>query len=423
MSFQKLWIGLPLVAVGAATVAVCEPNTRGFLYSQLIGVESLANNIQNNANQATASLQADEAATSKKETVGTQRAIEEYLASKKSDAAAAQLVSYSQSSDPAPVAALPAQPPAQLPSAVREQPVSTQTTVPPAKIPTQGLRVPSATTSVNTGVLRVSPATLKFVNDIDVVAQADGLITNVAVDEGSIGRAGSILVEIDARLAASEVMVAQKELEAADLKSSDDSNIKFSAATLDVAKWDYTTSLDLFKKGVEGESDHNKKRLEFIKAGFQVDVAKIEKSRDKAAADVSRAKLDAANLQVTLRKITAPFDGIVVAVEKENHDWVRAGEKIMRFVSPERIRIKGNVQIVGDISPNMLQNAPARVEIEIAPGRRVSVDSVVGFVSFSAVTANTYPTWVEITNQVVDGQYLFRDGMNASFEIMPVQGK
>ncbi len=82
--------------------------------------------------------------------------------------------------------------------------------------------------------------------------------------------------------------------------------------------------------------------------------------------------------------------------KKENHDWVRAGEKILRFVSPERIRIKGNVQLVGDISPNMLQNAPARVEIEIAPGRRVSVDSVVGFVSFSAATSNSYPIWVEI---------------------------
>ncbi len=133
------------------------------------------------------------------------------------------------------------------------------TECPQTKIPTQGLKVPTASNSVNTGVLRVSPATLKFVNDIDVVAQADGLITNLAVDEGSIGRTGSVLVEIDSRLAESEVKVATKELEAADLKSSDDSNIKFSAATLDVAKWDYTTSLDLFKKGVEGESDHNRR--------------------------------------------------------------------------------------------------------------------------------------------------------------------
>lgn len=422
MSFQKLWIGLPLVAVGAATVAVCEPNTRCFLYTQILGTESISSRDTNLSGMDKSDVGTDDASKTKMEPVGIQQAVDEYLASKKSEATSAQLVSYSQANEQTPTTGLQSQPQTPV-SAPAQQPIASSPNVPQTKIPTQGLKVPTASNSVNTGVLRVSPATLKFVNDIDVVAQADGLITNLAVDEGSIGRNGSVLVEIDSRLAESEVKVATKELEAADLKSSDDSNIKFSAATLDVAKWDYTTSLDLFKKGVEGESDHNKKRLEFIKAGFQVDVAKIEKSRDKAAADVARAKLDAASLQVALRKITAPFDGIVVLVEKENHDWVRAGEKILRFVSPERIRIKGNVQLVGDISPNMLQNAPARVEIEIAPGRRVSVDSVVGFVSFSAATSNSYPIWVEITNQVVDGQYLFRDGMNASFEIMPLQNK
>lgn len=422
MSFQKLWIGLPLVAVGAATVAVCEPNTRCFLYTQILGTESISSRDTNLSGMDKSDVGTDDASKTKMGPVGIQQAVDEYLASKKSEATSAQLVSYSQANEQTPTTGLQSQPQTPV-SAPAQQPIASSPNVPQTKIPTQGLKVPTASNSVNTGVLRVSPATLKFVNDIDVVAQADGLITNLAVDEGSIGRNGSVLVEIDSRLAESEVKVATKELEAADLKSSDDSNIKFSAATLDVAKWDYTTSLDLFKKGVEGESDHNKKRLEFIKAGFQVDVAKIEKSRDKAAADVARAKLDAASLQVALRKITAPFDGIVVLVEKENHDWVRAGEKILRFVSPERIRIKGNVQLVGDISPNMLQNAPARVEIEIAPGRRVSVDSVVGFVSFSAATSNSYPIWVEITNQVVDGQYLFRDGMNASFEIMPLQNK
>ncbi|MCU0714354.1 MAG: biotin/lipoyl-binding protein, partial [Pirellula sp.] len=77
------------------------------------------------------------------------------------------------------------------------------------QVPNEGVQVPSA--SVN-GVLVDTSATLVFVNDLSVPAQADGIITNLLVDEGSIVRKGELVYQLDPRLANAEIAVQTKEL-------------------------------------------------------------------------------------------------------------------------------------------------------------------------------------------------------------------
>ena len=277
--------------------------------------------------------------------------------------------------------------------------------------------------STQDGVLRYK-AILSFVNDIKVVAQTDGIILDILVDEGSLVAKDTTMIQLDNRLANAEKEVAVKELESAKLKAEDDSQIRFSAASYEVASSVFNRSQELYVKGVEPRDDWEKKQLEKIKAGFQIDVSKREQMINQAAVGVSTAKLNASLVQLELRTITAPFSGVVASMQKERYDWVKAGEEVLRLVSLEKFRVKGTVRITD--SPNALEGAKARVLIPVGAGKVEQIDGIVGFVSPESQGTGArndgtqdYTVWVEIPNREVDGKYLFRGTMDAVVEITP----
>lgn len=290
--------------------------------------------------------------------------------------------------------------------------------------PSSGLsgRLVSTISQGTPGALSYS-GVLSFVNDIPIPAQTDGIIQELFVDEGSQITAGTTMIEIDNRLAKAEEQIAEKELESAQLKAEDDSQIKFSKASYDVASSVFKRSQELYTEGVEALDDWEKKRLEKIKAYYQISVSEREQKINDAAVGVNRAKLNASRVQVELRTLKAPFAGVVAEMKKERYEWVKAGEEIMRLVSLEKFRVKGSVRI--SESPNVLERAPAKVYILTGQGKTVVVDGVVGFVKPESEGSkdgmNEYRVWVEIPNRIEDGKYLFRGSMDARVEIFPAR--
>ena len=283
-------------------------------------------------------------------------------------------------------------------------------------VPPNGQYVPSR----DNGALVVS-GQAKFFDVSSVSAPAEGIITSLAVDEGSIVESGTLMIQLDSRLVEKEIQVSDREWHAAKLKAEDDSNVKFSAAAKEVAQQDVEISADLAARGAENYMEGVKKRLELKKAGFQVDVSKIEKLRDAADVEVKLAKLEAAKVQLALRKILAPRNGIVTDVVKRQGDWVRAGDVILKLTTTMKLRVEGNADLKDTpFAPHSLQGAPARVTIFYAKGKAETIDGIVNFVAPKTLAEYQYPVHVDIENRLApDGQYLFRDGMNATIEITP----
>jgi multidrug resistance efflux pump len=302
----------------------------------------------------------------------------------------------------------------------RETTTTTDTQV-KSSIPDGGVQVPPALPGASTSGGIEFKGVLAFVNDVKVVAQADGVIREFLVDEGSIVPRDKVMLEIDNRLARAEQEVAQKELESAKLKADDESQILFAEAAEKVAEADFRRTKDLYEREVANIDEFERKQLEWKKAKLSIDVSKREKKINQAAVGVSEAKLNASGVQVELRTIKAPFTGIVAKTEKENFEWVKGGDEILRLVSLEKFRVRGRVQI--NDSPNILERAPAKVRVQFQPGQEVEVDGVVGFVEPETSVAldgkNEYGVWVEIENRIVNGQFLFRGKMNATVRIYP----
>ncbi|AMV34846.1 macrolide transporter subunit MacA [Pirellula sp. SH-Sr6A] len=285
--------------------------------------------------------------------------------------------------------------------------------LPSNAVPSSGIGVPPA---VPSGILLVPIASLTFVRDIDVAAQADGIITQMHVDEGKAVKQGDPMIELDTRIALAEIIVQTKELEQAKLKAGDQSQILYSEAAFEVAKNEVEISDKLYRDRAEDLSTNQKKKLELKKAELQINVSKIEHAKDKAAVGVSEAKLEAASVQTALRNINAHWDGLVSDVKKEQFDYVRAGEVILRLTDMSKIRVNGQVRV--NIPPHLLLNSKARVSVQIAPGVKHDVDGIVGFVAPRASEPDTYRMWVEIDNvRLPDGQFLMREGMKATIEI------
>ncbi len=282
-------------------------------------------------------------------------------------------------------------------------------------LPAAGLNVPS----LENGVIKIEGAVVTFPDDITVNATAEGTILNLLVDDGTVIEAGTLMIEIDSRLAEKEVVVSEKELKAASLKADDDSNVKYSEAAKEVAMQDVEISKELIKSRAEGLMEGRKKELEFKKASLQVTVSTIEKERDHADVGVKTAKLEAAKVQLALRRINAQRTGVVNQVIKRQYSYVRAGEPILNLTSMEKIRVAGTTPPLTE-SPHLLLNSPARVTIKYAQGKSETVDGTISYVSPKSDGPNQYKFHVDLPNRLTpDGQYLFRDGMVADIEVRP----
>ena len=149
-----------------------------------------------------------------------------------------------------------------------------------------------------------------------------------------------------------------------------------------------------------------------------ITVAEVKNKQDLSAVGVSKAKMGAAEVQVQLRKIIAPFDGIVAEKLKDQHEWVRAGEVIMRLVSMEQLRVVGQVRVSQlSAAPHELLGAPANVDIELFPGKAERVVAKVDFVSPVMESSGGYRIWLQIPNIKSNDQWVFREGMPAKIEI------
>jgi multidrug efflux pump subunit AcrA (membrane-fusion protein) len=287
-----------------------------------------------------------------------------------------------------------------------------------------GLPVPAAmsmpasgmTTTRSDGRIVVT-ANLRFVNDQEVAAPADGLITILDVDEGDVVVKGNLIGQLDDRLPKSELAVATKEHEAAVEKAKDKSEIEYSQASVGVADEDYRITKELEAKGASNAMELSKKWLEFKRAGLAVTVAEVKNRQDVSAVGVAEAKKGAAAVQIELRRIVSPFDGIVADKKKDRHDWVRAGEVIMRLVSMEQIRVTGQVFSAQlKRAPHELVGSPVVVDIEVFPGKTERVNAKIGFISPVMDTSGGYKIWAQIPNVQSAGQWVFREGMPATIE-------
>lgn len=259
-------------------------------------------------------------------------------------------------------------------------------------------------------------AAIKCIHDVKLAAQADGLLQELLAEEGTAVEKGQVILTIDERTARAELAVAEKEAAAAAAQAGQDANLRFSRKVSEVSDAEYEETKDLFERRSASRQETRRKLLEAEKARLGIEVADVDHAKDVLAAEVAKEKVSAARVQLELRRVTAPYEGIIVERLRDQGEWVKAGEPILRLVHLKEMRVESRVPVRGS-SVAHLQNAPLRLHVKVN-GEDVQFDTKVEFVS-PVIELNTCRVWARVPNTLVGGVWLLRDGMEATIDILP----
>ena len=191
----------------------------------------------------------------------------------------------------------------------------------------------AAPKSVDTddGVIATGPVVVE--NQVDVLAQRDGMISALNADLGTPVKKGQLLATIDERQIGAErdAQVAKVNSITADLKNWE--------ALLQVKETERQRAEQMWKAQLITQQDREK-------AGYNADAAKFEVERQREDLKEAQAALKALEMEAAKSRIVAPFDGVVARRyvnpgQKVSKDdklfWVSAtGPMRVRFMMPER---------------------------------------------------------------------------------------
>ncbi len=265
------------------------------------------------------------------------------------------------------------------------------------------------------GPIRVESAQVISAHKIQVAAQADGLIDQLLADEGHVVKKGDTLLVIDNRVALAELAVAQKELEAAEKQAEQTAEVDYAKKASEVSDAEYEDIYKLYNQGSATFSEARRKQLEKERARSGIDVATVKHVQEVLAAEVNKEKVRASQVKLELYKVVAPFDGVVVQRLRDQGEWIRSGEPILRLVHLNEMKVETFVPIDG-ISVAALQGAAMRVAVRINSKDVVTYNTNIEFVS-PEIESRRVRVASRIENKQLGGVWLLRDGMQASIEI------
>lgn len=179
-----------------------------------------------------------------------------------------------------------------------------------------------------------------------MAAQVTGSVTVLTVKAGDQVRAGQLLVKVDPRLAAQQVMTNQAQVAAAQ-------------AELSVARSELERKRRLYEKKFISQSAYERAESEFKSA--------------EAQTNAQQAQSGLASVQTGMHVISAPYSGVVAEVMTEIGSMVVPDKPLLSVYDPRALRVVANVPQ----SQLASLKKGAAIQIEI-PGAPESAHSLAG---------------------------------------------
>jgi multidrug efflux pump subunit AcrA (membrane-fusion protein) len=272
----------------------------------------------------------------------------------------------------------------------------------------------TARTPPTPGAVVIAHALVSVIDDVEVPAQENGLLLGMNVSEGALVKKDDLLAQIDDREAKLKRYAAEVEREAALAKASDDIEVRFAQASLEVANAEVSSSETINSKtpGLVPATEIRRLRLTKRRAELQIDKSKLDLGVAKMTAEVHDAAVKNAEHTIERRRILSPMDGEVIARLKERGEWVNAGEPVLRVIRMDRLKVEGLLP-AADFNPDELIERPVLIDVELAHGRKAQFEGKITYISPLVTAGNKYRVRAEVANRVEKNQWLLRPGMTA----------
>ncbi|MDX1947205.1 MAG: efflux RND transporter periplasmic adaptor subunit [Pirellulaceae bacterium] len=215
--------------------------------------------------------------------------------------------------------------------------------------------------------LQVTSALVRLIDQLDIPAQEPGAVAALEVQEGSRVAAGEILARLDDTDARYAVERARIELEIARQNAALDIAVRSAERNLVTAQAELQRALDAREKlrDIVTDSELDRFRLAADQAKLAVEKAKQDQAAARLTEQSKQIEADFAAKKLARRQLVAPFAGTVVQVHKHRGDWVEPGEKLLRLVRLDRLRVEAQLDAKYAAAP--LAGRPVSLVVE-APG-------------------------------------------------------
>jgi len=242
---------------------------------------------------------------------------------------------------------------------------------------------PAATASAPAA--RTIPAVLTVEHEVDVLAEHDGEVIELAADEGSKAETGSVLARLDDRQVEAGLEQAR-----ADLKISE-YNVQYNEAELHANQARLERAQLMYKEGLGSKADLD--TAEFMAKGSTYDLESW-----KANVEKHRAEVKSLEIEMQKTRVRAPFAGVVSRRYVRQGDVVSKGTKCFRLSQLSPLLVEFQVPETDARKPAVDQ--PVRGTLLSDPNRafdaritRVSpvVDAASGSYDVTAALVNPAP--------------------------------
>ncbi len=287
---------------------------------------------------------------------------------------------------------------------------------------------PGAARTARTDSYTIPKAILSAFDEVQIPAREAGVLKKFESNnslEGTEVAENSILGYLDDEDLLAKKESAELEIQVAVAQAESDAELKAAQKTKEVAEAEVKAAEDANRKSpnVVPQNEIRRLRLTVERAGFEIELRKVERANAALTAKLKRAQLKAVEVEISRRVIVSPLDGVIVERLKHEGEWVQPGETIMKVVRLNRLRVEGYVPAKTH-SPRELTGAKVMVSVEVPTAVRgetriEQVEGVIAFVNPIVELSGEYRVWAEIKNRkdAEEGHWVFRPGSVASMDI------
>ena len=238
--------------------------------------------------------------------------------------------------------------------------------------------------------------------EAEVPARQTGVLATIAVEEGATVEANALLASLDDRAAKLAVAKAELEREQVHAKATNELRIEYADKALEVARAEMrrsSESNDKFARSIS-QSQLDVERLTVEKLELERRQAEHDLTIDRFELKLKENAVAAAQLDLDLHAVRAPFAGVVALVRGRAGEWVEPGAEVVRLVAVDRLRAEGFAPATA-ISGKQLGS---RVKFLPADANAVEADSPAIEGTLKFISPETDPVtgqvrvWAEIDN-------------------------
>jgi macrolide-specific efflux system membrane fusion protein len=256
-------------------------------------------------------------------------------------------------------------------------------------------KAPPAPPARNPNDIEIPLCTVRWLQDVVVSAEVDGLLKKRHKNEGDEVKEGDVLAQLDSRAAELAVRAAKTDVNHLGIEITD------AIDRLEEQKAQRDTTRHLRDKGASNPEEYRLAEVRVKVAANQVELKKFEHEK-------AQVQHDRAQFELERHTVRSPLQGRIMECFKHEGSLVergaREGLQLFRIVRTDRIRIEGNIDANKVDYLRVRRGQPVSVELELPPAvqdPRLVKKVFTGEVSFLGrfdVSNQAKQVWADIEN-------------------------